>query len=387
MRLVNSGTDRSGLFFCVCLALVLTVPTVAQDEKPARNKTPGQTIPSTHAKPAEQVYRNIRVLKGIPADEIIPAMQFVAASLGVECGFCHVENHFEQDDKKPKQTARTMMQMEMAINASSFKSQLKVTCNTCHRGSRVPVSIPGISDAPLLSQPETEAVRQNLPSADQLLSSYVQALGGADAISKTQTLKETGVTEFNGHEFPVEVLSKAPAEHVLITHLPDGDAMTGFDGNHGWILAPHRPVRPLPSSELEGARMDADPQFPLHIKAVFGELRPAPAETINGRVLNQLVAETDGQLRARFYFDPQTGMLVRVVRYARSPLGLNPTRIDFADYRSVDGVQIPFCWEVSRPLGRFRVELKDVKQNVAIDDSVFSAPPQQRPAASPANIQ
>ena len=60
-------------------------------------------------KKAEEQYKNIQVLKGIPADQLIPAMQFIATSLGVECEFCHVEGAFEKDDKKPKQTARKMM--------------------------------------------------------------------------------------------------------------------------------------------------------------------------------------------------------------------------------------------------------------------------------------
>jgi len=99
------------------------------------------------------------------------------------------------------------------------------------------------------------------------------------------------------------------------------------------------------------------------------------------------VAASDGQMRARFYFDSQTGLLVRVIRYARSPLGLNPTRIEYEDYHSVNGVQFPFRWEVARPAGSFRVQLKDIQENVAIDESAFSQPTSVRSAASPANIQ
>lgn len=374
MLSLKSGMAR----FCpLFLALVFAVGAASQETNP------GPAIPSDSAKLAEQVYKNIRVLKGIPANEIIPAMQFVTASLGVECGFCHVENHFEQDDKKPKQIARTMMQMELAINANSFENQLKVTCNTCHRGSRMPVAIPAISDSPLAPPPEPEAAAQNLPSAEQLLAKYVQALGGVEAIRKIQTLRETGAADFNGHSFPVEVLSKAPSERVVIIHLPDGDNVTGFNGSQGWILRPHRPVLAMPSGEMEGASMDADPQFPLHIKGSFRELRPAPPETINGRVLHQVVAENNGQLQARFYFDSQTGLLIRVIRYARSPLGLNPTRIDYEDYRSVDGIQMPFSWELVRPAGRFRVHLQEIKQNLAIDDSAFSLPSATSPAKIP----
>src|ERR1700729_3301188 len=71
-------------------------------------------------KTTEQAFKNIRVLKGLPADQLIPSMQFITAALGVECGFCHVEGAFDKDDKETKQTARKMIQMMMVINEDNF---------------------------------------------------------------------------------------------------------------------------------------------------------------------------------------------------------------------------------------------------------------------------
>src|ERR1700678_2099865 len=87
------------------------------------------------AKKAEEQFKNIQVLKGIPADQLIPAMQFITASLGVECEFCHVQGAFEKDDKKPKETARKMIAMMFAINKDNFAGHREVTCYSCHRGS------------------------------------------------------------------------------------------------------------------------------------------------------------------------------------------------------------------------------------------------------------
>ena len=53
-------------------------------------------------KTAEQVYKNITHLKGTPADQLLPGMQFIASSLGVQCSFCHVDGKPEADDKGPK---------------------------------------------------------------------------------------------------------------------------------------------------------------------------------------------------------------------------------------------------------------------------------------------
>ena len=96
-------------------------------------------------KTAEQQFKNIQVLKDIPADQVIPSMQFIASSLGVGCDFCHVEHQMDKDDKKTKQTARKMIAMQLAIDKNHFNGELEVTCYTCHRGTAHPVAIPILS--------------------------------------------------------------------------------------------------------------------------------------------------------------------------------------------------------------------------------------------------
>src|SRR3954463_7101160 len=93
-------------------------------------------------KPAQPKFKNLQVLKDVPPDQLIPAMQFISASLGVECEFCHVRDAFDKDDKQSKQTARRMIRMMLALNENQFHDERAVTCYTCHRGSAKPVSIP-----------------------------------------------------------------------------------------------------------------------------------------------------------------------------------------------------------------------------------------------------
>src|SRR5258707_4047111 len=144
-------------------------------------------------KKAEEQFKNIETLKGIPADQLIPAMQFITASLGVGCEFCHVEGAREKDDKKPKQTARKMMEMMFAINKENFEGHREVTCYSCHRGSADPVGMPPVmveeSKAGEAKKPAEEkgegATKESAgPSAGQLFDKYVEAVGGAAAIDK-----------------------------------------------------------------------------------------------------------------------------------------------------------------------------------------------------------
>ena len=81
-------------------------------------------------------------------------MQFITASLGVECNFCHVQGASEKDIKKPKVIARKMMAMMFTINKESFEGHREVTCNTCHRGSPHPITTPPID-------PEAELAAMN----------------------------------------------------------------------------------------------------------------------------------------------------------------------------------------------------------------------------------
>lgn len=360
----------------------------------AQSASPQLVKPESEPKTTDQAYKNIQVLKDLPADQLIPAMQFVASSLGVECEFCHVESAFDKDEKKPKQTARKMMRMMFAINKDNFDGHREVTCYSCHRGARKPVGIPIIGDeepkievAMDMTSEETNAAIPDvarLPAVDQILAKHVQALGGEDAIRKVFSRIEKGtITGFGGHQFPVEVFTKAPDKRVFVMHLPNGDSITAFDGHVGWIGAPGRPVREMSGGELEGAKLDADFFFPLRLKEMFTKLESEQAVKIGDHEVNVVSGFADNQPVLRLYFDMQSGLLLRSVRYAESPLGRNPTRIDYADYRKEGGVKIPFRWTVARPSGRFTIQLTEVEQDIPIDDGRFSKPGEPIAAGKP----
>jgi len=95
---------------------------------------------SPKVKTSEQVYRNIQVLKGIPASDLYTIMVSFNTALGVTCEYCHVAPIYDKDTKKPKQDARRMILLQMAINREHFSGQERVTCYSCHRGTlQVPV--------------------------------------------------------------------------------------------------------------------------------------------------------------------------------------------------------------------------------------------------------
>lgn len=334
--------------------------------------------PAPAGKTAEQQFKNIQVLQGTPADQLFPAMQFIAASLGVECDFCHVQGKFDADDKPAKKTARKMIAMTLAINKDSFNGRQEVTCYSCHRGSNDPVGTPPV----LTSDTEPEHAKENeapsaassAPTADQVIEKYIAALGGAEAIHKISSRVEKGNIVFSGHETPIEVFAKAPDKRMSVTHSPSGDSITAFDGHGGWLGNTGRPARDMSGQEADAARLDADFYFATGLKQIFTGFRVGHPDKIGDHPAYTLICMRQGQPPVRLYFDQSSGLLLREVRYTATPIGRNPTEIDYADYRDVDGVKVPFRWTLARVNGRFTIQISEAHQNVPIDDEKFVKP-------------
>lgn len=370
-----NGRAKGSIVAIAALALGVALAWTPGSAKAGQAPAPG-AAPKT----AGEAFKNIQVLKDIPADELFATMQFISASLGVECGYCHVEHAFDKDDKPAKLTARKMIVMMMAINKENFGGQRGVTCYSCHRGAAQPMGIPAVPEQE--PKPELAAAHEgeaaaaaHLPSADQLLDKYVQAIGGSAALEKITTRVEQGkLTSPDGSQFSIDVYAKAPNMRLSVMHTPRGENVTAYDGQGGWMSAMGRPARQLAGPELQTMRLDADFYFPAHARQVFAQFRVRPPEYVAGHEANVLFASTPGKSSAKMYFDQESGLLVRMVQYTETPLGLLPAQIDYADYRDVDGVKIPFRWTLARPRGRFTIQVEKMQQNVPIDDAKFALP-------------
>jgi photosynthetic reaction center cytochrome c subunit len=330
---------------------------------------------------AEGRFKNIQVFKGYPADDLVPAMQFITAALGVDCAFCHVDHEPEKDDKKHKLTARKMIAMNRAINHDNFDGEAEVTCMSCHRGSTRPVAIPVVA----AGEPAPEAAAPKaaeLPAASSVLDKYAQAVGGAAALAKVESRVQKGkLTGFGPEPVPVEVTTKAPDKRITIVHGQRGNNVTAFDGTNGWLGSSGRPPRDMSPAEAAATRLDATMLFPSDLKQLFKEFKVASIETIDGKDAVRVIATSEGTTPpASLWFDAQSGLVVRLVRYSATPLGLNPTQIDYADFRAADGVTVPYRWTVARPSGRFTIQVDESKQNVPVDDKTFEKASQAPPS-------
>jgi hypothetical protein len=369
---------------------------------PARSQA--RPAEQTTEKPllAEEAFKNVQLLRGIPVKEFMETMGFFCASLALTCTDCHggaSASSWERyaDDIPLKQTARRMMLMVNAINAANFLGAPAVTCYTCHRGSQRPKMIPSLAEqyaVPPEEDPDEIAphpsVRQTM-TAEQILDRYIRAVGGAAAAGRLTSYTARGTYEGfdSGHlPVPVEVYAKAPNMRTTIVQVREGNATTTYDGRQGWAAGPIDlvpvPLVSLVDASLEGARLDAQLAFPGQIKQVLTDWRTGfPPVTIDGRELDVIDGQIPGGSRIKLYFDKQTGFLMRYVRYSVTAVGTVPIHVVYSDYRDVPGmgVKIPYSWETTWTDGQSIYKIDSIQPNVAIDAARFAKPSPPRAAA------
>jgi len=337
-----------------------------------RMSAQGTSVQPAAAKPAEQVYKNIQVLKGAPADQIPTAMQFISASLGVECNYCHTPQKFDDDSAKTKGVARNMIRMVMAINKENFDGKREVTCYSCHHGSADPMGTPLVGEDPSATHgAETHKTDEVNVPAETIINHFLEALGGTAALQKVNTRGFAGVISFRGGEFPFDVITKAPNKRLSAMHLTTGDNLTAFDGTSGWLMSPARGRQEMNEAENYGALLDAELSFPANISHMFTQLSTWKTEKIGDRDNYVLLGKNPGQPDVRLYFDKDSGLLARIVRYAESPLGRVPAQVDYSDYRDENSIKMPYKYVLSRTGNHFTVQVIRASQNIAVDERKF----------------
>lgn len=351
-------------------------------------QTPAAPQTGQKEKTIGETQKNIKVLNDLPASQLIPMMNLIAASLGVKCNYCHVQKNgqweFPNDEKPEKGTAREMIAMTLNINKTTFKGATEVSCYTCHHGRTHPQSLlelPISEPTPRPTQaPATSAPMPAQPTSDDILKKYTEAVGGQAAIDKlkTRTMKGT-YTLANGATGNYEVTQAAPDKFYVLRTSPQGSAEQAFNSTEGWAKD-GRDVSDIRPDQL--VDLKAEYQFfkDFNLKEQYTRMN-IRRDKINGRDVFAITGTRPDKRRERLFFDAETGLLVRRMGYTDTPLGILPDQVDFEDYRDVDGVKVPFTVKIY-VVGGFSTALRkfsEIKFNTPVEDSRFA-----RPAAAPA---
>jgi hypothetical protein len=276
-----------------------------------------------------------------------------------------------------------MIVMMNDINTRQFGGKQVVTCNTCHNGRPIPAAMPAF---PVLEPVTTP--KPALPTADQVLAKYVQALGGEQALRKVTARTITGtqyIPTGPGGVVPtpaaVERLQKAPNLAVTTYRAPAYAISEGFDGATAWSQNQAGRVTEPVKVDVGRAARAADFYEPLNLKQEYPQLTVRGVEKVNGRDAYWLVGVPSGDKPESLYFDTQTGLLLRKQTVLPTPIGDSPFQTDFDDYRDTgSGVKFPFLIQMNPANARTELapeatlRVIKVEDNVAIDNAKFAKP-------------
>jgi hypothetical protein len=361
-------------------------------------REPQQPLPPDA--PVEQTRKNIQVLKGLPEGQLFPLMNYVSASMSVRCDYCHVTagkdaNGFtkwvwESDDKETKKAARRMMQMTMQLNQTNladFHNQ-RITCYTCHRGSTDPVRLiplpltqSGHEPGPA---PAVAEAGQRLapPTPESILEKYVAAVGGREAIARMKTIVMRGTREASqGRVWPVEVTLEGADKYAVLASIPAQDGNPAYEvrqaysGGKGWIKSP-RGAREFTPAELSDIRGGVRLVSTIKIAEPFPKMTFGGIRKVGDRDAYVLVEKRAPDTTVRYFFDRETGLLVRQLTLRETVLNALPEQVDYEDYRDVDGVKLPFTIRLSAidTYDSSTRKFTEIKANVPVDETIFVMP-------------
>jgi photosynthetic reaction center cytochrome c subunit len=359
---------------------------------------------------SDQVFKNVQVLKGIPVDDFIGTMGVMSAAVGYDCSECHTNAGTDKVDwaaDTPKKVmARRMVLMMQNINKQNFSGRQMVTCWSCHHGRDRPATTMSMEAVYGPASMETDDYLQQMPGQPEaavVINKYLEALGGAQKLSAIKSYVGKGTSVgfggFGGGG-SVQIYAKFPDERATYIEFAEstgrGDSIRTCNGKTAWIMTPLTILGryEMTGGELDGAKLDAELGFPEQITKSLTDLRVSLPTTISDlpgpesqtdqqaagagigkdRLVNVVQGTGPNGVLATMYFDQQTGLLLRVVRLAKSPIGRVPTSVDYSDYRDVKGVKFPFRITFAWLDGRDAIQLSEVQLNASIDEAKFGRP-------------
>lgn len=371
---------RRNTLYKFLLAIVFTLPLFIWVHWTTTAQTRPQDSPKQSDKPVEEIFKNIKVFKGMPRSQFPRTMDFMTASLGVDCEYCHVSSAWESDAKPAKEVSREMVVMMRDINDKNFSGQVTVNCATCHQGHPKPIAEPPLDQIALrtrLGQTSTNPTTTVLlPSSEWVIDRYVEALGGKAAFEKLNSrfIKST-LSQADGTTASQEVYMKAPDKAVFITATGNEITSQGFTGAIGWLKNSHV-RRELNGPTLNQLRFNAEFNREIRLKELFADMRVTGKEKLENREVYVVEARSSYSDPRKLYFDTETGLLVRTLIEEISPLGSVLDQIDFSDYRTVDGVKLPFLIRRTSQWENSVTKIISVKHNLSISDVKFDMPTQ-----------
>jgi len=222
-------------------------------------------------------------------------------------------------------------------------------------------------------------------TADDIIEKHLAAIGGRAALGKITSRRSTGTivvsTPMGEISGKVELTAKTPNKSRVYMDLdlsalgaPDNMRMdTKFDGTAGVRLNNLQGDQDITGNQLDNMRNNLFPTALLTYKANGVKMEVLPKAQVNGKDAFVVKATPKAGSATTLYFDAQSYLLVKQVATVNTPdLGDVEQTTELSDFRTVDGIKIPFQVTNSTSQQSAVIKLTKVEHNVAIDDKTFS---------------
>ena len=221
------------------------------------------------------------------------------------------------------------------------------------------------------------AVTAKLPAAKEIIDRYVQAIGGREANEKIKTRVSKGTIELApmGVKGTIESYAAAPDKsYTKLTLAGLGDIIEAFDGTTAWTINPLQGNRDKAGVELLQTKLISNFYREINLDKLYPQMEVKGVEKVGDREAYVVVGTPVGLDPQTFYFDKETGFLLRADSVTVTPEGKTPIKSFFEDVRTVDGVKTPFKVRAVTPQFEIITVLTEVKNDAPVDEKIFSKP-------------
>jgi photosynthetic reaction center cytochrome c subunit len=327
--------------------------------------------------PVEATRKNIKALQGLPESQLFLVMNFISDSLGVHCDYCHVKSgdkwEWASDEKPQKATGLAMIRMVLAINKEHFDGSRKLTCYTCHRGSLQVATLAPLPPPAYVKDPPAIVARP-VPSPAEIVARYRSAIGG-DAAANVRTIVMNAAVDRAAGAATVEIALKPPDRMLITATTEKGVMKQGLAGSSAWLLSGGA-LTMLPAETIVALRNSAAAFGAVKFAEDVARLRNPRVEKAGDRDAYAVDFVVDADTTRTYFFDAQTGLLLRRRITTQTMIAPLSEQVDFADYRDVGGVKLPFLIRSSdvAPYDTTTRTITAIRKNVALDNAIFNAP-------------
>ena len=219
-----------------------------------------------------------------------------------------------------------------------------------------------------------------MPTAEQVLDRYLEAMGGRAALQKLTSRVMTGTLSVPSMQLSgtVEIREKAPNRTLGKITINGAMYRQAFDGTAGWTDDPANGLRDQTGMELAETRRESDFYHALDLHKLYSKFTLTGKEKVGEREAYVIeAAVSEGGQPEKLYFDAQSGLVLRESSQRHGPDGVSEFQQDYDDYREVDGVKLPFAIRQTNEGTLVIITVEEYHHNVPLDDGEFAKPAAQ----------